>query len=162
VLAVVLLVLVGVVFAGAAVVFRGQAARASTGAVDNRAVVDSAATAEVVAQVSKAIETVLSYDYTRLDDSERAGGAVITGKYRAEFAKTFADVRRSAPEQKLVLTTTVLLAGVTMLDGDRAELIATMDLAAVRDTTPYNSPGRVKVVAHREDGRWKIAEMTLL
>jgi Mce-associated membrane protein len=158
----VLLLLVTVVFGAAALVFRGQAARAATGLTDNRAVVDTAATSEVVSQVSKAVETVLSYDYTRLDENEHASGEVITGKYKDEFAKTFADVRKTAPEQKLVLTTTVLLAGVTMLNDDRAELIATMDLAAVRDTTPYNSPGRVKVIAIRVDDRWKIAEMFLL
>jgi len=162
VLMIVLLLLVTVVFGAAALVFRGQAARASTGSADNRAVVDNAATTEVVGQVSKAVETVLSYDYTKLDDNERAAGEVITGKYRDEFAKTFADVRKTAPEQKIVLTTTVLLAGVAVLNGDRAEVIATMDLAAVRDTTPYNSPGRVKVIANKVDGRWKIAEMTLL
>jgi Mce-associated membrane protein len=159
---IVLLLVLATGFTAAAVAFHAQAARAAAGAADNRAVVDTAATAEIVGQVSKAVETVLSYDYTRLDDSERAAAAVITGKYRDEFARTFADVRRSAPEQKLVLTTTVLLAGVTVLTGERAEVIATMDLAAVRDTTPYNSPGRVRVVAARVDGRWKIAEMTLL
>jgi Mce-associated membrane protein len=158
----VLLLLVTVVSGAAAVVFRGQAARAATGLADNRAVVDTAATSEVVSQVSKAIETVLSYDYTKLDENERASGEVITGKYKDEFAKTFADVRKTAPEQKLVLTTTVLLAGVTMLNDDRAELIATMDLTAVRDTTPYNSPGRVRVIATRVGDRWKIAEMSLL
>jgi Mce-associated membrane protein len=162
VLVVVLLLLVTVVFGVAAAIFRGQAARAAVGSSDNRALVDNAATSEVVGQVSKDIETVLSYDYTKLDENERAAGQVITGKYRDEFAKTFADVRRTAPEQKLVLNTTVLLAGVTVLNGDRAEVIATMDLAAMRDTTPFNSPGRVKVVAAKVDGRWKIAEMTLL
>lgn len=162
VLLVAVLLLVTVAAGASAVFFRGQAARASTGSADNLVLVDTAATGEVVGQVSKAIETVLSYDYTKLDENEAAGRAVITGKYGDEFGTTFADVRKTAPEQKLVLTTTVLLAGVTTLSADRAEVIATMDLAAVRDTTPYNSPGRVKVVATRVDGRWKITEMTLL
>lgn len=158
----VVFLLVALVSGAAAAYFRGQAARAGTGSVDNLAVVDNAATSEVVGQVSKAVEVVLSYDYTKLDENERRGREVITGKYADEFGRTFADIRKTAPEQKLVLTTTVLLAGVTVLNGDRAEVIATMDLAAVRDTTPYNSPGRVKVVADKVDGRWKIAEMTLL
>ena len=159
---IVLLLLVAIVFGAAAAFFRGQAARATPGSLDNRAVIDNAATSEVIGQVSKDIEVVLSYDYTKLDENERAASEVVTGKYADEFSKTFADVRKTAPEQKLVLTTTVLLAGVTMLNGDRAEVIATMDLAAVRDTTPYTSPGRVKVTANKVDGRWKIAEMTLL
>lgn len=161
-LLIVVLLLVTVVFGAAAIFFRGEAARASTGSAENRAVVDTAATSEAVGQVSKAIEVVLSYDYTKLDENERASREVITGKYAEEFDKTFADIRKVSPEQKLVVTTTVLLAGVTILNDDRAELIATMDLAAVRDTTPYNSPGRVKVVATKVDGRWKIAEMQLL
>lgn len=155
-------VMVMVVFAVAAIVFRGEAGRASTGSADNRALVDRAATTEVIGQVSKAIEIVLSYDYTKLDENEKAGQDVIDGKYAEEFAKTFADIRRVSPDQKLTVTTTVLLAGVTSLGEDRAEIIATMDVAAVRDTTPYTSPGRVKVTATRIDGRWKIAEMTLL
>jgi Mce-associated membrane protein len=160
--AVVLLLVLATTCAAAAVALRAQAAHAAAAAAGNRALVDTETTTEVAGQIAKAIETVLSYDYTRLDANERAAGEVVTGRYRDEFAKTFADVRRSAPEQKLVLTTTVLLAGVTVLTGERAEVIATMDLAAVRDTTPYNSPGRVRVVATRVDGRWKIAEMTLL
>jgi Mce-associated membrane protein len=160
--AIALFVMIALVFGAAAVYFRGEAGRASTGSADNRALVDTAATTEVVGQVSKAIETVLSYDYTKLDDNERASREVITGKYADEFAKTFADVRRVSPDQKLTVTTTVLLAGVTSLSKDRAEVLATMDLDAVRDTTPYNSPGRVRVVANKVDGRWKIAEMYLL
>ncbi len=159
---VVVLLLVALVGGAAAAFFRGQAARAETGSADNLALVHAAATGEVVGQVSKAIEIVLSYDHTKLDENERAGREVITGRYGEEFGVTFADVRRTAPEQKLVLTTTVLLAGVTTLSEDRAEVIATMDLEALRDTTPYTSPGRVKVVATKVDGRWKIAEMTLL
>jgi Mce-associated membrane protein len=141
--------------------FRGQIARAGAAAADNQAIVDTTATAEVVAQVSNAIEVVLSYDFSRLDDSERAGREVSTGHYAEQYARTFADVRRHAPEQKLVLTSTVRLAGVTNLRGDRAEVIAAVDHAATKDSTPFTTTGRVKVVATKVDGRWKIAEMTL-
>jgi Mce-associated membrane protein len=159
---IVVLVLVIVLLGAFAAVFRGQAERASTGAANNRAVIDTGANTEVVGQISKAVETVLSYDHTKLDENERAAREVITGKYVDEYNVTFADIRKTATEQKVTLTTTVLLAGVKHLSGDRAELIATMDLASTRDGAPANAPGRVRVVANRVDGRWKIAEMTLL
>jgi Mce-associated membrane protein len=158
----VVLLLVAAIALGAAAYFRGQAARASTGAVDNRALVDPTATAEVLGQVSNAIEVVLSYDFSRLDDNERAGRDVTTGRYAQEYAATFAEVRRIAPQRRLVLTSTVPLAGVTRLSGDRAELIAAVDHAATSASAPLRSTGRLKVVAARADGRWKIAEMTLL
>lgn len=162
----IVLLVTALAFGALAAYFRGQADRASTGAADNRAVIDTEATSEVVGQVSSAIETVLSYDYTKLDENERAASEVITGKYADEFELTFADVRENAPDQKVVLNTTVLLAGVVLLtghtDGARAELIATMDLAAEQDGEPVSQPGRARVVAERVDGHWKIAQMTLL
>lgn len=158
----VLLVLVIVVLSTMAAVFRGQADRATTGAANNRAVIDTGANTEVVGQISKAIETVLSYDFNQLDENERAARDVITGGYVAEYEATFADIRRTATEQKVVLKTTVLLAGVKQLGADRAELIATMNLDSVRDGAPASAPGRVRVIANRVDGRWKIAQMELL
>jgi Mce-associated membrane protein len=162
IVALVALLLVAAVALGAAAFFRGQAAREATGATDNRALVDATATAEVLGQVSNAIEVVLSYDYSRLDDSERAGREVTTGRYAQEYATTFAEVRRSAPQRKLVLTSTVPLAGVSQLSGDRAEVIAAVDHSVTRDSVPLRSAGRIKVVATKVDGRWKIAELALL
>jgi Mce-associated membrane protein len=86
---------------------------------------------------------------------------VANGHYAEQYARTFADVGRHAPAQKLVLTSTVRLAGVTTLSGDRAEVIAAVNHAATKDSTPFTTTGRVKVVATKIDGRWKIAEMTL-
>ena len=158
----VLLVLVIVALVALAAVFRGQAERASTGAARNQAVIDTGANTELVGQVSKAIETVLSYDYTKLDENEKAAREVITGGYVQEYDKTFAEIRKSATEQKVVLKTTVLLAGVKQLGPERAELIATMNLDSVKDGAPVSAPGRVAVVANRVDGRWKIAQVALL
>lgn len=151
--------LVIVVLGTLAAVFRGEADRAMTGAADNRAVIDGEANLEVVGEVSAAVETVLSYDYTRLDENERAAGEVITGGYVEEYRATFAGIRRAATEQRLVVTTTVLVAGVRQLGADRAELIATTSHDSARDGTRANAPGRVVVVANRVGGRWKIAQL---
>jgi 3-deoxy-D-manno-octulosonate 8-phosphate phosphatase KdsC-like HAD superfamily phosphatase len=53
-------------------------------------------------------------------------------------------------------------SGVSQLIGDRAEVIAAVDHSATRDSVPLRSTGRVKVVAAKVDGRWKIAELALL
>ena len=158
----VLLVLVVALLGTLAAMLRGQAERAAGGAADNRAVIDGRASDEVVGEISAALEAVLSYDYTRLDETERAAADVITGGYLREYRSAFAGIRRTALAQRVVVRTTVVLAGVKQLGADRAELIATTSHDCFRDGERSSAPGRVAVVANRVDGRWKIVRMSML
>jgi Mce-associated membrane protein len=134
----------------------------SSGPMANQAFVDSGATAELVGQVTNAVITVYSYDYTALPANEAAAKAVITGKFGRQFDKVFAPLKRLAPSQMAVVRTTVPAAAVRMLRGDRARLLMMVNQAGTRgpDRQPTGATARLVVDAQYVDGRWKIAEVT--
>ena len=53
-----------------------------------------------------------SYDFTRLDENERAARDVITPAFAAQFDQLFAQVRELAPQQQAVVSATVALSAV--------------------------------------------------
>jgi len=148
--------------AASVVVGVGAYTARSSGPLANQAFVDSAATAELVGQVTNAMTTVYSYDYTTLPANEAAANGVITGKFATEFPRVFAPVKQLAPQEQAVLKSTVPAAGVTMLQGDRARLLMMVDQTGTRGAAkePTGATARLVVDAQKVDGRWKIAEVT--
>lgn len=151
-----------VLVAGAVVAGVGAMAARDSGALANKAFVDSPATAEVIGQVTDAVATVYSYDYKSLPASESAAKAVITGKFATDFDRVFEPVKQLAPSQQAVLRTTVRAAGVSQLQGDRARLLMMVDQSGVRGTAkePTGATARLVVDAQKVAGRWKISEVT--
>ena len=130
----------------------------------NSALVDVGATAEVAGQLSDALETVYSFDYTRLDENERAARDVITPEFGAEFDRLFGQVREQAPQQQAVVSATVTLSAVKEITGDHAVMVVFVDQQATRAAADPQSQqlaaaGRLTVVGERVDGRWKIASV---
>lgn len=130
-------------------------------AASNTALVDVGTTAQVSGQVRDAVEHIYSYDYTRLDDNERAARAVITGPFVEDFGMQFARVRELAPQQQAVVVATVADLAVKGLDGDRAIVVVFIDQQASRGTQarPLMVAGRLTVTAERVEGSWKIADV---
>ena len=140
-----------------------HSARADPAAA-NTALTDVGTTAEVAGQLGSALETIYSYDYTRLDETERAAREVITPAFAAKFDELFADVRELAPAQQAVVSGTVVVSAVQRIEGDRAVLIVFMDQQATRVAAPDGSgqlaaSSRLTVTGERVDGRWKIADV---
>lgn len=127
--------------------------------VTNLAVVDAGATAEVSGQVRDGLERIFSYRFDDAEPTERAAHDVLTGAAPDQYAALFTDVVSHAAEQRLVLRSTVAVAGVSLLDGDRAALLVFLDQSATRgDTGAINSGGaQLSVTAKRIDGHWRIA-----
>lgn len=148
--------------AGAVVLAIGNHAARANGPLANRAFLDGSATAEVVAQVTGAIKTVYSYDYTRLDANEAAAKQVITGQFAGDFDKVFAPVKALAPKEQAVLTTTVPAVGVLQLQDDRARLLMMVDQNGTRMGSQPIAGTSARLVAEAQlvDGHWKIAEVT--
>jgi Mce-associated membrane protein len=154
--ALVLLVGVAVFFAVADADLR------DTPAARNTALVDIATTAQVSQQVTAALKTVYSFDYTRLDQNEAAARAVITPAFADQFDQLFRQVRKLAPQQQAVVTATVNLVGVESIDGDTATLLVFLDQQATRAQSggapqQLAAAGRLMVTAQLVDGAWKIA-----
>ncbi|MGW2277962.1 hypothetical protein [Streptomyces sp. NPDC001770] len=126
----------------------------------NTALTDIARTSEVKGQITEAVGAVFSYDYASTEKSDRAAKTYLTGKAVRQHQDMLAEVREQAPEQKLVLTTTVTESAVERLDGDRARLLVFADQSNTRtgakEETTY-AAAMFAVDAVRSDGRWRIA-----
>jgi Mce-associated membrane protein len=128
----------------------------------NQAVVDVGGTAEVVGQTRQAMEQILSYDFTKLDDSVNAAKTQSTGAFTSQYLQVFEQtIRGPAQQQKLRQTASVLNIGVRQLSGDHATLMALVQFTAERTTNQQttNAPGLLTVQVVRQDGRWKISEL---
>ncbi|MET7411041.1 hypothetical protein [Streptomyces rubiginosohelvolus] len=126
----------------------------------NAALTDIGRTSEVKGRVSEAVGAVFSYDYASPARSDRAASTYLTGRAVQQHKDMLADVREQAPEQKLVLTTTVTGSGVEFLDGDRARLLIFADQSNTRtgkdDETTY-AAAMFAVDAVRRGDTWLIA-----
>lgn len=126
------------------------------GPVANQAVVDVGGTAEVVGQTRQAIEQILSYDFSKLDDSVNAAKTQSTGAFTSQYLGVFEQtIRGPATQQKLRQTASVLNIGVKQLDGDHATVMALVQFTAERTTNQQttNAPGLLNVEVVRQDGR---------
>ena len=154
-----------IVLAALAIWFRGEANSRSEGAdANNQALIDTAKSSEVVGHVRDAIEKSLSYNYTDLDSTAKAVDANLSGQARCEHEQLFGEVRKLAPEQKLILTTRVVQIGVVRLDGDRAELLVMVDQTSTRADQNQTAASASQFVtrAERQGGTWKITQLDML
>ncbi|WP_424569677.1 hypothetical protein [Streptomyces sp. CH-036] len=126
----------------------------------NAALTDIGRTSEVKGRISEAVGAVFSYDYASPARSHRAASTYLTGRAVQQHKDMLADVREQAPEQKLVLTTTVTGSGVEFLDGDRARLLIFADQSNTRtgkdEETTY-AAAMFAVDAIRRGDTWLIA-----
>ncbi|MEU8450368.1 MULTISPECIES: hypothetical protein [Streptomyces albovinaceus subgroup] len=126
----------------------------------NAALTDIGGTSEVKGRISEAVGAVFSYDYASPARSDRAANTYLTGRAVQQHKDMLADVREQAPEQKLVLTTTVTESGVEFLDGDRARLLIFADQSNTRtgkdEETTY-AAAMFAVDAVRRGDTWLIA-----
>lgn len=143
-----------------AVWFRGEAdglrSRADT---NNTALLDAQATSQVNSQISAALETVYSYDFSSLDANQAAAGEVITGRFTDDYRALFAEVRELAPQQQAVVSAVVVNSAVKVLDGDRAVLVVFLNQQGTKGATGEQiaAAGRLTVTAQQVAGQWKIA-----
>jgi Mce-associated membrane protein len=158
----IVLAVVAVILGGLAVYFRGEIEKLTSGD-SNSALTDSGATSQVTGQLSDAIKKTFSYNYTDLDSTEKAVKEVLSGKALCEYNLLFAELKQYAPEQKIILATTVRQIGVVRLEGDRAEALIYIDQQSTRvDTNKTVYVGaQFAVQAHRDNDRWKIIEFDM-
>ncbi|HEX6353909.1 hypothetical protein [Actinophytocola sp.] len=158
----IVLAVVAVVLGGLAVFFRGQVDNLTSGD-SNSALTDSAGTSQVVGQLSDAIKKTFSYNYTDMGATEKVVKEVLSGKALCEYNLLFTELKQYAPQQKIILATTVREIGVVRLEGDRAEALVYIDQQSTRadvNKTVYVG-GQFAVRAQRVDDRWKITKFDM-
>lgn len=151
-----------VVFGLLAVLFGALSLGYLGGSQANEALTDQAATSEVNGQVTDAVNKVFSYDFANTKKTEDAAHQFLTGKAIQQYNDLFATVKQQAPQQKLVVTTTVKTSGVTRLQGDHAQVLLFVDQNATRTTTGENNvgPAQISVGAVKDGDQWKIDSIT--
>jgi Mce-associated membrane protein len=134
----------------------------SSAAAQNRALVDTAATAEVSAAISTSLNRVFSYSYDKPEVTQQAAAEVLRGPALDTYNRLFAQVRELAPQQKIVLTTRVVNIAVQSLTGERAQLLAFLDQSATRADNNSTSTGaaQLSVTAQRQGTGWVIIDLT--
>ena len=130
-------------------------------AVANRALVDPAQTSKVVGDVDAALGKVFSYRYDDTAATEQAAKQTLAGNALGQYDDLFAQVRSQAPAQKLMLSTKVVDGGVTMLQGDHAQLLVFLDQSATRGDNDQSSlaAAELTVTAQRQGDRWVITDL---
>jgi Mce-associated membrane protein len=130
----------------------------TSAAAQNTALTDRPATAAVRREISAAVNTIFSYDYTNTAATRRAAQHLLTGPAVRQYDSLFALVTRNAPAQKLVVTTRVTNAGVELLNGNRARLLVFANQQDTRAGTSQTSyaGAMFAVTALQQGGRWKI------
>ncbi|MGW1679134.1 hypothetical protein [Saccharopolyspora sp. NPDC002376] len=153
-----------VVLAALAVWFGFEAYSARyTGAAANEALVSAGETSEVTGQVSDAVEKLFSYDFNDTAKTEAAARDLLTGPAVQRYQELFSVVKDQAPQQQLIVTTTVKERSVTRLQDDRAELLLFVDQYARRANAPGENagPAQISVSAEKQGDTWKISQITL-
>jgi Mce-associated membrane protein len=161
VLVAVLLVLAALGGAGA-YYLEGKASEASLAyPTVNQALIDKAATAQVTADVSRAIEAAYSYDSTELDVDENRALSFLTGSYVDQFKQNFDQVRQLGPQARLSLQSKVSAIGVETLSDDNAKLLVMLNQIGRRNdhAQPLTAGVRLSVSAEKVDGQWKVSEV---
>jgi Mce-associated membrane protein len=139
--------------------FLTQSLQARSGA--NQALVDNAATNRVIGAVSDGITKIFSYSYNDVGATQQAAATVLTGKAAGQYDTLFGQVRQQAASQKLTLTSQVVAAGVTRLDGDHAQLLVFLDQTTTRGDTGQTSASAAQLTVNAElvAGHWVIDDM---
>jgi Mce-associated membrane protein len=158
----IVLAVVAVVLGALAVFFRGQTDDLTSGD-PNTALTDSAATSQVKGQLTNAIKQTFSYNYTDLDSTEKAVKENLVGKALCEYNLLFGEVKEYAPQQKIVLDTTVRELALVRIDGERAEALVYIDQLSTRVDVNKTVAvgGQFSVHAAKQGDHWKITEFDM-
>jgi len=130
----------------------------SSAAAQNTALTDGPATATVRREIAAAVNTIFSYSYANTAATRRAAQGLLTGPAVRQYDTLFALVTKTAPAQKLIVTTRVTNTGVEVLNGDRARLLVFANQQDTRAGTGQTSyaGAMFAVTALHQGGRWKI------
>ncbi|MGX1805645.1 hypothetical protein ACWIGI_08025 [Nocardia sp. NPDC055321] len=128
----------------------------------NLAYVDNTATDEVKAAAQHALSTIYGYNAKDIDKFRDNARAVMTGTMLAEFDKDkLLDTGIDAIKQTGTDTkATPDPIGVTLLTGDRAELLVNLAIVATKDGVPAPlASGPIVLRMQKVDGRWLASEI---
>jgi Mce-associated membrane protein len=124
----------------------------------NHALSAPGATSQVTGQVTRAVNSLFSYNYANPGPTQKAARRLLTGAAVKQYAALFAGVQKNARQHKLVVTTTVSNAGVEMLTGGTARVLvfATESDGSAGVTAPTVAEAMLAINALQVGSAWKI------
>jgi Mce-associated membrane protein len=155
------LVLVALVLGGLAYWFKSEEVAVSQ-ATSNTALLDVAKTAQVKDAVSKAAEALFSYDFNNIKKTEDAANDLLANDdVKNKYNSLMGEVKRLAPQQKMIVTCKVTRAAVIMLNGDLAKVMVFVDQTSTRTDTKKTTAGtaQLHLNAQLQGDKWKITDM---
>ncbi|WP_086842328.1 hypothetical protein [Amycolatopsis kentuckyensis] len=155
------LVLVALVLGGLAYWFKSEEVKVSS-ATSNTALLDVAKTAQVKDAVSKAAEALFSYDFNNIKKTEDAANDLLANDdVKNKYNSLMGEVKRLAPQQKMIVTCKVTRAAVIMLNGDLAKVMVFVDQTSTRTDTKKTTAGtaQLHLNAQLQGDKWKITDM---
>lgn len=155
------LVLVALILGGLAFWFKSEEVKVSS-ATSNTALLDVAKTAQVKDAVSKAAEALFSYDFSNIKKTEDAANDLLANDdVKNKYNSLMGEVKRLAPQQKMIVTCKVTRAAVIMLNGDLAKVMVFVDQTSTRTDTKKTTAGtaQLHLNAQLQGDKWKITDM---
>jgi hypothetical protein len=130
----------------------------------NDALSDTERTREVTSYLTTAVEATFSYDYANLAATEQAVDEHLAGDARCVYDELFGEVRRIAPEQHIVLRTTVHEVALTNLTRTGAAALVYIDQTSTRADVQKTVAvgGQLEVRVTYDGSRWKITGFDML
>jgi Mce-associated membrane protein len=111
-----------------------------------------------------AVEQLLSYSYRSVDRQVAKAEDVLTGSFKEEYAKFLNDdiAAKAKDKQAVVRTAVDRSAVVDASPGEVTLLVYFEQLTEAKDTPDGVSSGlsSVRVTLEKEDGKWKVSEIT--
>ncbi|MGW3962236.1 hypothetical protein ACWED2_20620 [Amycolatopsis sp. NPDC005003] len=155
------LVLAALILGGLAFWFKSEEVKVSS-ATSNTALLDVAKTAQVKDAVSKAAEALFSYDFNNIKKTEDAANDLLANDdVKNKYNSLMGEVKRLAPQQKMIVTCKVTRAAVIMLNGDLAKVMVFVDQTSTRTDTKKTTAGtaQLHLNAQLQGDKWKITDM---
>lgn len=129
-------------------------------AVDNQAFVDQAVTDEVLTAASTNVQRLVAIDHEALDEYHDSLGEFLTPALVSELDENWPALRDSYEQSATAVEAQVREAGLSYLDGDKAEVLLVQDVSMTRDGVAAGSTsGTYLVGLDRIDGVWKLSRI---
>lgn len=131
-------------------------------ASDNKAQVDAMASNRAEEEISAAVQTLFSYDYTKLKGrDEQVNDLLASDKLRDQFATLNCAVADQAPKQQLSTASRVSYAAITDMRDDTAKAMVFVESVWERKSTKQRDAGAAAlgVTAKLVGDSWKITDI---
>ena len=128
--------------------------------VENRAFVDQQATEEVLAAATTNVQRLVAIDHEKLDEYHASLEEFLTPGLVEELERNWPALRDSYEQTATTVDALVREAGLSYLQGDKAEVLLVQDVSISRDGAAAGSTsGTYLVGLDKVDGVWKLSRI---